>query len=108
MTELFRAAFGSYDVVLERGVDIVVGEAQLRYLAPARFDDIVQLEVAVRRLGDTSLTCAHAVRRDGSMLVEGETRHVFVETAGYTKVRAPDWAREGLAPWTEAGHATSE
>src|ERR1700752_3383757 len=44
MTELFRAAFGSYGVNLERGVDIVVGEARLRFRAPARFDDLVDLE----------------------------------------------------------------
>ncbi len=108
MTELFRAAFGGYGVIVERGVDIVVGEAHLRYLAPARFDDLLQLEVSVRRIGDTSLICAHGVRLDGSLLVEGETRHVFVDIASDRKTRAPDWARDGLAPWTAADDATLE
>jgi acyl-CoA thioester hydrolase len=100
ITELFRAAFGSYEAFVERGIDIVVGEARLRFLTAARFDDELDLEVAVDRIGDTSLTCRHAVRRAGELLVEGETRHVFVDAAALTKVSAPDWVRAGLAPWT--------
>ncbi len=45
MTELWRAAFGGYGVMLERGIDMVVAEAQLPFRAPARFDDELTLEV---------------------------------------------------------------
>jgi acyl-CoA thioester hydrolase len=100
MTELFRAAFGSYDAVTERGIDIVVGEARLRFLSSARFDDLVELCVSVTRIGDSSLACRHEVRRDGELLVEGDTRHVFVDAAALTKLTAPDWVREALSPWT--------
>ena len=36
ITELWRAAYGGYDAMLERGVDIVVAETGLRFRAPAR------------------------------------------------------------------------
>ena len=40
VTELWRAsAIGSWDTMVERGLDVVVGEANLRFRAPARFDD---------------------------------------------------------------------
>src|SRR5204863_57417 len=39
LTELWRAAIGYYDLMIERGVDVVVGEAQARYLRAAHFDD---------------------------------------------------------------------
>ena len=39
LTELFRAVFGGYESMLERQVDLVVGEASARFLAPARFTE---------------------------------------------------------------------
>src|SRR5438477_11392367 len=37
ITELCRAAFGSYQAMVDRGVDMVVAEAGLRYHRPAHF-----------------------------------------------------------------------
>ena len=39
ITELWRAAFGSYATMLRRGIDIVVAEANLRFRGGARFDE---------------------------------------------------------------------
>jgi acyl-CoA thioester hydrolase len=99
MTELFRAAFGSYGAMVERGADMVVAEAQLRFLAPARFDDELDLDVAIEHLGNSSLVCRHTIRRDGELLIEGSTRHVFVDPQALTKLSIPDWGRDALAPW---------
>jgi acyl-CoA thioester hydrolase len=103
MTELWRAAFGSYDAMLERGVDIVVAEAQLRFRSPARFDDELTLEVAMVSLGNTSLPSRHRVLRGEKLLVEGSLRHVMVDSATLAKTPIPDWVRDGLSPWTLAG-----
>jgi acyl-CoA thioester hydrolase len=102
MTELWRAAFGSYQAAIDRGVDIVVVTAQLTYRASARFDETLELEVAVAALGTTSITTEHAVRRDGEALVTGTLRHVMVDPRALTKLPIPGWVRQGLAPWTEA------
>jgi acyl-CoA thioester hydrolase len=102
MTELWRAAFGSYQTAIDRGVDIVVITAELAYRASARFDDELELEVAVAALGTTSLTTEHAVRRDGQPLVTGTLRHVVVDPRALTKLPIPEWLRDGLAPWTLA------
>jgi acyl-CoA thioester hydrolase len=100
MTELWRAAFGSYRSMLDRGVDIVVAEAQIRFRSPARFDDQVALEVAIERLGNTSIPSRHRVRRGEELLVEGTMRHVMVDRRTLAKTPIPDWLRAGLAPWT--------
>ena len=102
MTELWRAAFGSYQAAVERGIDIVVVTAELGYRASARFDDLVDLEVAVTALGTTSITTEHAVRRDGQLLVTGTLRHVMVDARSLTKTPIPDWVRDALGPWTRA------
>src|SRR3954462_1431259 len=56
LTELWREALGSYGTMLERGNDLVVGEAHATYRAPARFDDELDAEVMVTRLGTTGVS----------------------------------------------------
>jgi acyl-CoA thioester hydrolase len=100
LTGLWRAAFGSYQTVVEQGTDVVVVEAAATYRASARFDEEIEVELGVARLGTTSMTTATAVRRDGELLVEGRLVHVFVDPATMAKQAIPDRVRAGLAPYT--------
>jgi acyl-CoA thioester hydrolase len=100
ITELWRAAFGSYQAMLDRGVDVVVAEAQVRFRSPARFDEQLTLEIAVANLGNTSITSGHRITRDGDLIVEGTLRHVLVDRKTLKKTPIPDWIREQLGPWT--------
>jgi acyl-CoA thioester hydrolase len=103
ITELWRTALGGYQAMLDRGVDVVVAEAQVRFRAPARFDDVLTLEISIRRLGNTSITSAHRIVHDGELVVEGTLRHVLVDRPALTKTAIPDWLRDGLAPWVVEG-----
>ena len=113
ITELFRAAFGSYQVMVDRGVEFVVAEARLCYHRPAHFDDELTLEIAVTRLGTTSITTGYRVLRSRELLVDGTLRHVLVELKRLVgrepdaKATIPDWMREGLAPWMLRGALSS-
>jgi acyl-CoA thioester hydrolase len=99
MTELWRAAIGSYGQMMERGVDMVVAEASARFIGAARFDDALELEVSITRLGTTACTTRHRVLRGGEVLVDGMMRHVFVDPQTLQKLAIPAWLRESLAPW---------
>jgi acyl-CoA thioester hydrolase len=99
ITELWRAAYGGYQTMLERGVDIVVAEANLRFLGAARFDELITLEATVTHLGNTSLRSSHRFRREGELLLEAKLRHVFIDIRTARKTAIPGWARDGLAPW---------
>jgi acyl-CoA thioester hydrolase len=100
INELLRAACGSYQAMLGRGIDVVVAEAQLRFHAPARFEDELTLEIAIVRLGTTSITTAHRIGRDRDLLVEGMLRHVVVDRRTMGKTPIPGWLRRALKPWT--------
>jgi acyl-CoA thioester hydrolase len=99
LTELFRAAFGGYESMLARDVDLVVGEAGARFFAPARFDDELEVAVTVTRLGTTGVTTRYDILRDGDRLVEGTLRHVVVNLGTNEKTAIPGWMREGLEPY---------
>jgi acyl-CoA thioester hydrolase len=101
-TELWREALGTWQEMVERGVDAVVAEVNVRFRAPARFDDLLQLQARVARLGTTSTTTEIDVVRDGQVLVEGRLRHVFLDTGTWQKTQIPDWVRGGLEPFVLA------
>ena len=96
LTEMWRAAFGSYQSVVEQGTDVVVVEASATYRAPARFDEEIEVELGVARLGTTSMTTQTAIRRNGHLLVEGRLVHVFVDPSTMAKQEIPAHIRAGL------------
>ena len=99
LTEMWREAFGSYGEVVAGGTDVVVVEAGATFRAPARFDDELDVELRVARLGTTSMQTATAIRRDGELLVEGRIVHVFVDAKTLVKKKIPDRVRAGLEPY---------
>jgi acyl-CoA thioester hydrolase len=99
LTELWREAFGSYDALREEGSDVVVAHAEADFLGPVRFDDPIDVEFTIARLGESSMTADLVERRDGEELVRGRMVHVFVDPSTMEKKRIPDDVRERLAPW---------
>jgi acyl-CoA thioester hydrolase len=98
MTELWRE-LGGYTAMLSDGLDMVVAEARVRYLASLGFDDEADLVVRSVALGTTSMTSQLAIERAGEPVAEGELRHVFVDRAGGETRRIPPSVRRGLDPY---------
>lgn len=99
LTELWRAALGSYQAMLDAGYDLVVVEATVRYRRPARFDDELELETRIAAFGRTSVRVADRLTRasDGELLAEGELAYVFVDRSG-AKIEVPPELRQALEP----------
>ncbi len=100
LTELWRALFGGYAHMTDRGLDVVVAEAQLRFRAPARFDEEIDVAVGLAALGTTSMTLRDRITRtdDGTLVCEAELRYVWIEMGTRTPTPVPDWARAALEP----------
>jgi acyl-CoA thioester hydrolase len=96
-TELWRECIGPWQQMVAHGVDVVVAEANLRFHAPARFDDELQLHARIARIGATAITTEIDVKRNEELLVVGHLRHVCVSTATWRKTDVPDWVHAGLA-----------
>ena len=98
ITELYREAFGSWDEAMrEHAIDMVVAEANVRYRAPLRFDEVFDLIVTLDRLGETSTTTRIAMERDGELAAEVDVRHVVVHPETRRKAPIPEAVKTALA-----------
>lgn len=100
ITELWREALGGYQRMVDEGIDIMVIDARLRFHQGAEFDDLLTLGIEVSRLGQTSISSDHWIRRGDDLLLEGTIHHVLVNLETRTKTELPDWIRDGLRPWS--------
>jgi acyl-CoA thioester hydrolase len=105
MTEFHREVIGAYSEMVEGGADMVVAEARARYLAPARFDEELDVYVDVAHLGNTSMTVHLLVERDDRLLVEGELRYVFIDPRTKQKRSIPEGVRTSLGRHQSEGGA---
>ena len=101
LTELWREALGSYQALTADGLDLVVAETGVRFRAPARFDDELEVTLQVERLGNTSMVSAIGISRDGDVIAEGRIVHIFVRADRLgEKAPIPDHVRRVLRPYT--------
>ena len=109
--ELFRAAGRTFGDWQAEGVIFPVIEVSLRYKAPARYDELLSLEVKVTELGGVRLTFGYRILGpDGPLRVEGETRHVCTRLEDRPR-RIPVELAESLARFaggTVSGERTSD
>jgi len=102
ITELWRG-LGGYQAMVESGIDNVVAEAKIRYLAPLRFDDEFEVVAQVTRLGETSMTTGLVIEQGGEPAAEGTLRHVFIEAGGGATTQIPPAIRSGLERYAADG-----
>lgn len=83
-TELLRRAGVSYRDLEERGVYFVVAKCAARFLAPARYDDVLALTTRIVRMGAARIDHAYELKRpaDGALLATAETTIACVDRAG--------------------------
>jgi acyl-CoA thioester hydrolase len=101
MGELWRE-LGGYQEMVDAGVDMVVAEATIRYLAPLRFDDEIEVVARITRLGDTSMTTEFVIEDGGEPAAEGELRHVFIESGSARTAPIPETIRDGLSRYASS------
>jgi acyl-CoA thioester hydrolase len=86
------------------GREFVMRASTVEYLAPARFDDLLEIFIRVRRIGRTSVTYEFAAyrRADDALMVTAQQTLVFVEIGERRAVPIPDSFRERIVTY-EAG-----
>jgi acyl-CoA thioester hydrolase len=102
ITEFWREAVGNYNAMIEAGADLMVAESRIRFLGPASFDEELDFELRVARMGNTALGTVIDARVGERPVVAGELRHVFIDPATKRKRSMPDDIRAALEPYAIA------
>jgi acyl-CoA thioester hydrolase len=83
--------------------EFVMRASSVEYLAPARFDDLLEIFVRAERIGRTSVTFDHAAYRigedgeDETLMVTAKQTLVLVDVRDRRPVPVPEIYRERLA-----------
>lgn len=80
--ELFRA-LGFGEAMVSGALDYQLVKQTTEWRGPARYDDVLEISVATRKLGTTSFVLGVEFRRDGAaeVLATVETVYVLVDAA---------------------------
>jgi len=83
-TELLRAQGVDYRDLEDQGVLFVMAKCSARYLAAARYDDVLTLSTRITRTGRARIDHAYELKRrsDGLLIATAETTLACVDTAG--------------------------
>ncbi len=92
--ELLRALGHPITSIEAQGALLPVVEARLKYLRPARLDDLLEVSASVESVGPASFAFDYAVTRDGLLLVSGWTRLAVCERDTGRAMPMPGWLRE--------------
>jgi acyl-CoA thioester hydrolase len=97
INEFLRAA-GVLSEFLEGNLDFQLVKQTVEWKAPARFDQVLELSIAVTRLGTTSFTVGTTFRIAGQMpaIAAVETVYVLLDGRTLTKRALPDPLRAAL------------
>jgi len=98
-TEWLRAAGFEQHTLRERtNLIFVVVSTSVRYLAPARLDDWVDVSVDVCEIGRASMAIFQQARRGGQLLAEGEIRIGCIDATSFQARRIPSELITALTP----------
>jgi len=112
ITEFLRAA-GLLHEFVEGDLDFQLVKQTVEWKAPARYDQVLELSVTPKHLGNTSFTVLTEFRvadprGDNRVIVTVETVYVLVDAKTLTKMSLPDRLRAALqngAAGLETDHA---
>jgi acyl-CoA thioester hydrolase len=97
-TEWLRTLGFEQDLLVRTdGVLFAVSAANIRFQKPARFNDLLDVTVALDRLGAASLNLLQEVRRGALLLASAEVRVACLDVQRFTPVAIPAQVVDKLA-----------
>lgn len=107
--EYLRARGGDYREIEAAGYVLPVLEVNVRYRAPAVYDDVLTIKTRVGEVSKVQLRFDYEVRRaaDDALLVTGSTSHATLDRETRKLVRLPECVLRHVGPGSAGGSARS-
>lgn len=106
--ELFRGIGMSYDEIENRGIWLPVSEFRIRYLKPARYDQILTIETYVKKIPGVRIEFEYEIfGEQGERISEASTTLFFLDSSNNKIIKCPDflmqliqnnWQQDKLVP----------
>lgn len=90
LTEYFRAVGLPYAELVAEGCDPSVAKAEIDYLRPARFDDVLDVDVMCTHVGHSSFRITTALLRGETAIASMRLVYVNVNAASETSKAIPE------------------
>jgi acyl-CoA thioester hydrolase len=88
--EALRALGLSYKEMEEQGIMLPVLKLEIKYIAPAKYDDLLIIKTRIAELPKTRITFEHEIFNEaGDLLTIGKVELVFVNIESGKPIRAP-------------------
>jgi len=98
ITEYWRAIGMPYPAAFEgSGVDLFAVKSTVEYLAPARYDDLIDVGCRAARLGRSSIGFELAIWRGDQSVTKGEVVYVCADPAERRSMPIPEPLRAAIA-----------
>ena len=94
-TEFLRELGVAYTEVEKRGFFLPVTEACVKYVKPARYDDLLTIETRLSFVKRASSRFDYIICRGEDRVVQGHTVHACVDSENRI-IRLPDFLRDAL------------
>ncbi|HEX7625442.1 MAG TPA: thioesterase family protein [Gaiellaceae bacterium] len=88
---------GGYQKLRDLGLEAVVLETHVRYLAPAKFDDRLVVHARCVDVKGARFRYEYEIERDGVVIADGWTAHATVDAGTFRPTRVPAWLQEAIA-----------
>ena len=87
-----------YFDMLERGYDIVIVDASLQFLAPARFDEVLHVYARIYDIGNSSIKMDYEIYEAESerFVARSQTAYVIIDRESQKPVRVPPYIRRAV------------
>jgi acyl-CoA thioester hydrolase len=97
-TEMLRSNGLAYSEVERRGYQLPLLEAHVKYISPARYDDVLVIEALVKDYPAFRIHIDYkiTVKEKDALIAEGFTKHVFMSKETLKLVRPPKFFTEAI------------
>jgi len=95
--EFFRDLDLPYRGIEGRGLHLPVSETFCKFVSPARYDDLLEIETRIDSKVRAGLKFDYQIFKGDVLIAKGYTKHAFVNSEGKV-VRPPDYVARLIGP----------
>ena len=99
-SEAIRALGFPYREMEQNGIMLPVTRMNVKYIAPALYDEMITIRTMVHEMPDRFITFHYEIYNEAAKLInEGETQLIFVDATTRKMIHAPQEIREKFKPY---------